>query len=155
MPPDRRELLLINARNAHVTSGLQAAYTARAPGGHLDVFCVSNKWYGKQSRKGNVDLVQASGIPALRRFCHSITADAQLREARDFLQTRVFALVNSVELWVGGCLSQSQRGRARRSEVSEGHGAVLRVNEGMVRRLSLSTPLAPLYCRELTPISTR
>ncbi|KAK4235702.1 hypothetical protein C8A03DRAFT_46215 [Achaetomium macrosporum] len=125
----RRELLLINARNAHVTSGLQAAYAARAPGGHLDVFCVSNRWYDKYARKGNVELVRASGIPALRQFCHSITADAQLREARHFLRSRVFTLVNSAELWVGGRL----RSQPRRNEFSEAQRAVLRVNDGMMR----------------------
>ncbi|KAK3306258.1 uncharacterized protein B0T15DRAFT_396538 [Chaetomium strumarium] len=96
----QRELLLINARNAHVTSGLQAAYATKAPGGRLDVFCVSNKWYDKYSRKGNRELVQASGIPALRQFCHSLAADAQLREAIHFLRSRVFTLVNSAELWM-------------------------------------------------------
>ncbi|KAK4106678.1 hypothetical protein N658DRAFT_389285, partial [Parathielavia hyrcaniae] len=74
-------------------------YAAKATGGRLDVFCVSNRWYDKYSRKGDVELVRASGIPALRQFCYSITAEAQLREARHFLQASVFSLVSSVELW--------------------------------------------------------
>lgn len=137
----RRELLFIRARNEHVRSGLQAAYAARAPTGHLDVFCVSNRWYTKFSRKGNVELVQASGIPALRQFCHSITADAQLREARHFLQASLFTLVNSVELWVGGRL---RRSRPQTNEVGQAHQAILRVNEGMVRLFYSLAPDFPI-----------
>jgi hypothetical protein len=65
----------------------------------LDVFCVSNKLYEKHSRKGNTGLVLASGIPDVRRFCHSIMAEAQLREATHFLQSSLFGLVNSLEMW--------------------------------------------------------
>jgi hypothetical protein len=133
----RRELHLIKARNAHVTRGLQAAYAAKAPDGRLDVFCVSNKWYAKYSRKDNAEGVRASGIPALRRFCYSITADAQLREARHFLVARVFGLVNSVELWVGGRLRLAQAqaqarggGRAQvRAFRGQGRGGVRAVRE--------------------------
>lgn len=98
----------MKARNDHVTAGLQKAYSSRAPNGQLDVFCVSNTWYSKYSDKGNAALVQGSGIPKLRKFCYEITADAQLREARHFLAGRVFGLVNSVELWVGGRLKEIQ-----------------------------------------------
>ena len=44
-------------------------------------------------------MVHASGIPDLRRFCHTITAGAQLLEAKNFLQSRLSSLLNSVELW--------------------------------------------------------
>ncbi len=142
MPPARRELLFVTARNEHVTSGLQAAYAAKAPAGRLDVFCVSNRWYHKFSRKGNAELVQASGIPALRKFCHSITADAQLREARHFLQASLFTLVNSAELWVGGRLRKSQPHQSHGTE--QGHQTILSISEGMVRLLYHLAPNCPV-----------
>ena len=145
MPLVRRELLFVTARNEHVTSGLRAAYAAKAPAGRLDVFCVSNRWYSKFSRKGNVELVQASGIPALRQFCHSITADAQLREARHFLQASLFTLVNSAELWVGGRLRRSQPHQRNGSD--QRHQASLRISEGMVRLLHHIAPNFPVSLR--------
>lgn len=44
-------------------------------------------------------MVRASGIPELRRFCHTITAGAQLLEAKHFLQSTLSSLLSSVELW--------------------------------------------------------
>jgi hypothetical protein len=95
----RREWLLIEARNNHVKDGLQSAYAAKVPDGQLDVFCVSNKSYEKYSRKGNAGIVQDSGIPDLRRFCYKLTAEAQLHEARHFLKSSLFSLLNSIDMW--------------------------------------------------------
>ena len=44
-------------------------------------------------------MVRSSGIPELRRFCHTITAGAQLLEAKHFLQSTLSSLLSSVELW--------------------------------------------------------
>jgi hypothetical protein len=44
-------------------------------------------------------MVRASGIPELRRFCHTITAASQLLEAKNFLQSTLSSLLNSVELY--------------------------------------------------------
>jgi hypothetical protein len=103
------------------------------------VFCVSNTWYDKYSRKGNAELVRGSGIPDLRKFCYGITADAQLREARHFLG-RVFGLVNSVELWVGGRLREikakrQSNGGGRHNRLGGGEstdGGVWEVVQGVV-----------------------
>lgn len=65
----------------------------------MDVFCVSNTMYEKFSRKGNAEMVSASGVPEVRRFCHSITASAQLLEAKHFLQSKLSSLLDSIELW--------------------------------------------------------
>ena len=65
----------------------------------MEVFCVSNTTYEKFSRKGNTEMVLASGIPELRRFCHRITAGAQLLEAKHFLQSVLSSLLSSVEIW--------------------------------------------------------
>lgn len=104
------ELLLIEARNSHVREGLQRAYATKAPDGHLDVFCVSNKNYDKYSRKGNSTLVVASGIPEVRRFCHSVTAEAQLREAQHFLRSALFSFLNSLEMWARSAVFSGPRG---------------------------------------------
>jgi len=95
----KQDLLLIDARNSHVKEGLQKAYASKVPGGILEVFCVSNTTYEKFSRKGNAEMVRASGVPDVRRFCHSITAGAQLLEAKHFLQSKLSSLLNSIELW--------------------------------------------------------
>lgn len=98
----------MDARNGHVKEGLQKAYNAKVPAGKLEVFCVSNTTYEKYSRKGNVDMVCASGIPELRRFCHTITASAQLLEAKYFLKSRLSSLINSIELWASNSPARTQ-----------------------------------------------
>ncbi len=74
----------------------------------MEVFCVSNTTYEKFSRKGNAEMVRASGIPELRRFCHTITAEAQLLEAKHFLKSTLSSLLSSVELWASGSPPQPQ-----------------------------------------------
>lgn len=75
-------------------------------GRSLDVFCVSNKWYEKYCPKGNAQFVEASRIPDLRRFCHTVTADAQLNEAKHFLRSRLSALLNTLDLWASSSLQK-------------------------------------------------
>ena len=67
--------------------------------GVLDVFCVSNSWYEKYCAKGNKELVQESGIPALRQFCHTTVADIHLSEAKQFLGPKLSSILNSLELF--------------------------------------------------------
>jgi hypothetical protein len=111
---NRRELLFIDARNSHVKEGLQAAYASKVPGGQLEVFCVSNTMYEKFTKRGNSDMVRsmvsASGIPGLRRFCHSITADARLLEAKHFLRSTLSSLLNSMEIWANAAPVNSDVG---------------------------------------------
>ncbi|RYP68754.1 hypothetical protein DL771_006484 [Monosporascus sp. 5C6A] len=105
----KQEWILIEARNEHVKDGLRKAYAAKVPGEKLDVFCVSNTTYEKYSEKGDEELIRASGIPQLRQFCHSITAEAQFREALDRLQARLPNLINSLELWANNNLATHER----------------------------------------------
>ncbi|GKU13581.1 unnamed protein product, partial [Fusarium langsethiae] len=102
----KQELLLVQARNEHVKRNLQSVYSTEMNGRTLDVFCVSNKWYEKYCPKGNVQFVEASGIPDLRRFCHTVTADAQLSEAKHFLRSRLSALLNTLDLWACSSLQK-------------------------------------------------
>ncbi|KAJ9136605.1 Ras GTPase family protein [Pleurostoma richardsiae] len=112
----RRELLFIGARNQHVKEGLQTAYASKVPDRKLEVFCVSNKLYEKYTRKGNSDVVRASVIPELRKFCHSITAEAQLQEARHFLQSSLFSLLNSLYMWATSSLMETGPGTGESKE---------------------------------------
>ena len=76
---------------------MQNAY-ATTTGGTLDVFCVSNKHYEKFSRNGDVEYVRKTGIPELRRFCHSLTATSQFMGAKHYLESRLPSLLNSIKL---------------------------------------------------------
>ncbi|KAI9739990.1 MAG: hypothetical protein M1818_005046 [Claussenomyces sp. TS43310] len=95
----RQKCLLMYARNTHVKKGLQDAYAIEIPGGKLDIFYVSNTAYEKFSAKGNTDMVLISEVPALRRFCRAITAEARLREAEHFLRSKISSLLNSLGIW--------------------------------------------------------
>lgn len=95
----KKRWLFIEARNRHVTERLQTAYRQKIPNGCLDVFCVSNTTYGDYAEKGNIEMVQKSGIPELRRFCRKITASAQLLQALHFMRSRLPSLLNSIKIW--------------------------------------------------------
>ncbi|RFU23756.1 hypothetical protein B7463_g12581, partial [Scytalidium lignicola] len=94
----QQKFLLIEAQNSQIKAGLQSKYAAKVPGGILEVFCVSNPTYEKYVRKGDLHMVDASGIPALRSFCYSITAQKQLLEAKHYLATRLGILLNSIQI---------------------------------------------------------
>ena len=84
-------------------------YSSEMHGQNLDVFCVSNKWYEKYCRKGNTMFVEASGVPDVRRFCHTVTADAQLNEAKHFLKSRMSAMLNTLNLWADSSLQKQEK----------------------------------------------
>lgn len=50
-------------------------------------------------KRENANMVQASGIPELRQYCHNVTADAQLLEAKHYLQSRLASFISSIEIW--------------------------------------------------------
>lgn len=102
-----REFLLIKARNQFVKTGLQRAYAEKVEGKTLEVFCVSNKAYEKHAKKGRVQFVEASGIPEVRRFCHTITAQAQLEESKNFLLSKLPSLLSSARLWMEKTLQEA------------------------------------------------
>ena len=104
----RRKLLFIEARNQHVKENLQAAYNSRAPGRELEVFGVSSTLYDKYAQRGNEELVRGSAIPAVRRFCHTISADVQLREAKHYLQSSLFGLVSSLHIWSNSAMRDGE-----------------------------------------------
>ncbi|TGO07985.1 hypothetical protein BTUL_0233g00180 [Botrytis tulipae] len=106
---ERKKLwLFIEARNRHVTKGLQAAYRQKTINAHLDVFCISNTTYEDYVEKGDNEMIQKSGIPELRRFCRKITASAQLLQALHFMRSKLPSLLNSITLWLESVQAVSQ-----------------------------------------------
>jgi hypothetical protein len=91
-------MLLINARSEHVKEEIREVYEPDVGDGVLEVFCVSNTSYEKFARKGDAEMVLASGIPEVRRFCYTITAHAQQLQAIHFLVSKLPSLLNSAEL---------------------------------------------------------
>lgn len=120
----QQELLLIEARNEHVRQNLQSVYSSEMEGRMLEVFCVSNKWYEKYCPKGNTKFVEASGVPDLRRFCHTVTADAQFNEAKHFLKSRLSALLITLDLWADSSL--------RKQEVEQPDDSILAKVKGIM-----------------------
>ncbi|KIH92852.1 hypothetical protein SPBR_02337 [Sporothrix brasiliensis 5110] len=111
-----RKRLLVEERNKNVTKGLQDAYASKMinQNRQLPVFCISNKWYEKFTAIGNTELVRESQIPALRRHCQAIAADALLGEARHYLRTSLPSLVTSLDLWVTNSIAtQALQGDGR------------------------------------------
>jgi hypothetical protein len=102
--------MYVEARNNYVKQQLRAAYQERIPNGNLDVFCISNTVYQEHSETGNVDMIEKSGVPELRRFCRKITARAQLLQALHFMRSEVPSLLNSIKIWVD-CFEQTPNAR--------------------------------------------
>ncbi|QVM07612.1 hypothetical protein D8B26_002310 [Coccidioides posadasii str. Silveira] len=84
--------LFVNARNSSVAVRLRE----RVPDVEFEVFCVD---MGHYQRPFNEKQVKLSGIPTLRRFCHSIPAASLYATGRNFLNISLPSLVNSLEVW--------------------------------------------------------
>ncbi|CAD6449084.1 391a815d-1b9c-4314-ad35-de3c751e332e [Sclerotinia trifoliorum] len=98
----------------------------KIPNGCLDVFCVSNTTYEEFAEKGNIEMVQKSGIPELRRFCRKITASAQLQQALHFMRSRLPSLFNSIEIWTESTHALAQVHKADKgTSIMDGHELAL------------------------------
>lgn len=102
----RRDLVLVKARNEFVKAGLKKAYAKKVNDKTLEVFCVSNKDYFKDCREGRTQFVEAGGIPELRKFCHSINAEAQLDESKNYLLAELPTLFASTQVWMETILEE-------------------------------------------------
>ncbi|EJT69144.1 hypothetical protein GGTG_13253 [Gaeumannomyces tritici R3-111a-1] len=107
------------AQNDHVKKGLQQAYASKVPGEILDVFCVSNTIYEKYTPKGNRELVAASEIPDVRRFCRSITAEARYREACHFMHSSMPSLLSTLKLWINSYTARAVETNARNEKLND------------------------------------
>lgn len=93
----------MSTRNEIVSNDLRELYEDRIPGDQLAVFCVSNKDYWDhrplpedQSR----DILVLSGIIQLRKHCISIVSESQLQAATLYMEQKIPALLDSLQLWV-------------------------------------------------------
>lgn len=103
---------LSERRNKQASSQLIAKYAPQVQVGELKVFCVSNTNYFKhrydeQSRaESRLDL---SGIVELRRYCHSIPADAQFDTAVAYIEHDVPAFLGSLKQWAIGAIATADQ----------------------------------------------
>lgn len=95
-------MLLIEARNKRVEDGLKKMYKSSEEEEDLNVFCLSNLFYGEYCSQKSVMTTHEkgtmSGIPTLRKFCYSTLADSRLQEARNFLLTTLPSVLVSIGL---------------------------------------------------------
>lgn len=94
----------MTARNDYIEKLVLSTHAKMLGTRPLSVFCVSNKTYKKNRRRAKVhDLpMRGSGIPALRKHCHKIPAQAQFRIGHHFLTVNLKSLVQQVQLWLAG-----------------------------------------------------
>lgn len=111
---------------------LKKAYADKIPGGGFSTFCVSNRdyWQNRDKPKDvSMPFLELSGMIEVRRHCISIVDESQLRAARLYMQQRVPALLDSVQLWVqsgSGSLSAERKG-AIRATLDEVEGVIRQV----------------------------
>ncbi|KAF2114884.1 hypothetical protein BDV96DRAFT_576070 [Lophiotrema nucula] len=101
---------LSERRNLQTTNHLLAKYAPQVQVGELRVFCVSNTDYFKhryddQSRAES--RLELSGIIELRRYCHSIPADAQFDTAVAYIEHDVPAFLGSLKQWAIGAITNA------------------------------------------------
>ncbi|KAF2811457.1 uncharacterized protein BDZ99DRAFT_413910 [Mytilinidion resinicola] len=94
--------LLIERQNHSVATKLIDRYAMDVQMADLKIFCVSNKDYfeHRHDEQNRAELrLELSGILGLRRYCHSIPAEAQFIAAAAFIEHEAPALVGSLRQW--------------------------------------------------------
>lgn len=105
----------MTTRNEQTSLDLRGTYEHQVPGRRLPVFCVSNtlyKWHRNSPRDEATPLLDLSGIIQLRKHCISIVSESQLRAATEFMEQKIPALLESLQLWVqsgSGSLDAQQK----------------------------------------------
>ncbi|KAL8994209.1 MAG: hypothetical protein Q9169_005755 [Polycauliona sp. 2 TL-2023] len=95
--------LFISARNADVERSLRHRYESPGAGLSINVFCIGNRDYEGallQSQKAHQWAIERSGVPDLRRFCHTVVGQAQYDASIHFLQVELASLLQSLEVWL-------------------------------------------------------
>ncbi|KAG7103547.1 hypothetical protein HYQ46_011563 [Verticillium longisporum] len=135
---------LIESRNRQVIEQLRSQYGSIMPSGHLEIHCVSNTLYGDKrdkTRDEALPFITISGIPALRRHCIGLVADAQSREVLNYIQKDIPALISELDIWVqnGAGTMDAERRRAIRevvNAVEHGIQSALNKNSSRIRIIS-------------------
>ncbi|KAL9621176.1 MAG: hypothetical protein Q9204_008138, partial [Flavoplaca sp. TL-2023a] len=95
--------LFVSARNTSVERALRQRYETSLTALSINVFCVGNRDYEGaeyRSQEARQKALKGSGIPDLRRFCHSIVGQAQYDASIHFLEVELASLVQSLEVWL-------------------------------------------------------
>ena len=82
-----------------------AEYASEFGKANPNVFCIGNKDYDMEGER-RMDpeardiAIKGSGIPELRRHCHTIVTRAQFIASNHFLKVEIPDLIQSLEVWV-------------------------------------------------------
>lgn len=90
-------------RNNQAKEGLMKKCAKSDRADNLNIFCVGNKDYegsGYWGPETRIIAAEGSGIPDLRRFCHSVVAKAQFRATINFLDVEMHGLIQKLEVWI-------------------------------------------------------
>jgi GTPase SAR1 family protein len=98
------QCLLTTARSKFVELGLQKNFKKKIS--NLAVIGVSNKWYSYYTNHNCADekdiqntMIEASGIPALRKFCYSLMATSKLEQSKQFLNSDITISFTESQVW--------------------------------------------------------
>ena len=102
---DRYKYIYVSARNADIETKLLAKYAPDFGNAKLNVFCVGNIDYDIEGDlimdpEARDIAINGSGIPQLRRHCHTIVSTAQFRASNHFLEVEIPDLMQSLEVWM-------------------------------------------------------
>lgn len=102
---DRYKYIYVLARNAEIKKRLLAKYASDFGNANLNVFCIGNNDYDmegdlRMDPEARDIAIKGSGIPELRRHCHTIVTRAQFRASNHFLEVEIPDLIQSLEVWV-------------------------------------------------------
>ena len=102
---DRYKYIYVSARNADIKEKLLANYAPDFGNAKLNVFCVGNIDYDIEGDlimdpEARDIAIEGSGIPKLRRYCHTIVSRAQFRASNHFLEVEIPGLMQSLEVWM-------------------------------------------------------
>lgn len=81
----------------------------------MRVFCVSNKLFSENRKEESEEqraYVELSGIPGLRRFCHSLIADVQMSYISRFFTLMVPGTLSSIDLWASRAFNDEEMEKA-------------------------------------------
>jgi hypothetical protein len=102
----RYKYIYVSARNQDISSRLASKYPQLAGSGRSNIFCVANDDYeGNKLYPGSSAhrfAISGSGVPELRRFCHSVAAKAQFRASDHFLAVDIPSLIQHLDVWLDG-----------------------------------------------------
>ena len=101
----RYKYIYVSARNAEIENKVLAKYASDSGKANLNVFCIGNNDYDiegdhRMDPEARDIAIKGSGIPELRRHCHTIVTKAQFRASNHFLEVEIPDLIQSLEVWV-------------------------------------------------------